>query len=302
MKAYTKSLLHLHFIIFIWGFTAVLGALIQLDYLTLTWYRMGIASMLLFIYSIFKKNIRQQIFLLDIKTQLRFILGGIIIALHWLAFFYAIKISNVSITLVALSSGAFFTSLLEPFFYKRKIYFHEIILGFLILIALMVLLKIEKLHFVSVFYALIAAFLSGLFSVSNGILIRTQSGVQLSFFQLFYGFLFLTIILIVPSGLRSLPIPTLNDWIYLFILASICTAYAFTVSISLLKYISPYTVMLSINLEPVYGIILAVLILGEQKNMSVNFYLGSFIILIIILLNEYIKVKLKKNTDKKLKL
>ncbi len=293
LKAYAK----LHFIILIWGFTAVLGALIKLDYFSLTWYRMGLASLFLLLFILFKPQQRRLLFTFDFKTQLRYIIGGIIIALHWIAFFYAIKVSNVSITLVTLSSGAFFTSLLEPLLFKRKIYFYEIVLGILILLGFFVLLKVEKIDFTGVYYALIAAFLSGLFSVINGIFIKEQSGLQLSFFQLFYGFLFLSLILLLKGQLLHLPLPALTDWVYLIILASICTAYAFTQSISLMKYLSPYTVMLSINLEPVYGIILAVLVLGDKEKMSPGFYFGAFIILIIIALNSIIKHKMKKTTD-----
>ncbi len=298
--AQLKSYAKLHFIIFIWGFTAVLGALIHLDYLSLTWYRMGLASLFLGLYILSHRQERRQIFQWRPEQQLRYILGGVIIALHWLAFFYAIKVSNVSITLVTLSSGAFFTSILEPLLFKRKIYWYEMVLGILILGGFFVLLKIEKIDFTGVYFALIAAFLSGLFSVINGLFIRQQSGIQLSFFQLFYGFLFLTLVLLGKGNLWQLPYPSLTDWLYLVILASICTAYAFTQSISLMKYLSPFTVMLSINLEPVYGIILAVIILGDKEKMSPGFYLGALIILIIIILNSIIKYKFQKKTDKML--
>ncbi len=290
------SLAKLHFIIFIWGFTAVLGALIQLDYLVLTWYRMGLASIILLLFILSKSSPRKQLQSIDYKSQLRFIVGGIIIALHWIAFFYAIKLSNVSITLVTLSSGAFFTSLLEPLFFKRKIYLYEIFLGLLILVGFYILLKVEHIDFKGVYYALIAAFLSGLFSVINGIFIEKDDAVQLSFFQLFYGFLFLSLLMLFSGKLTILPMPTQNDWIYLLILASVCTAYAFTVSVDLLRKLSPYTIMLSINLEPVYGIILAVLILGNKEIMTDNFYIGAFFILIIIVLNAVIKHFLKKTS------
>ncbi len=286
--------LKLHFIIFIWGFTAVIGALINLDYFSLTWYRMGIAVVFLFVFILFRKDLRNQLFHTNYKQQLQFLLGGIVIALHWIAFFYAIKISNVSITLLTLSSGAFFTSLIEPAFFKRKIFLYEIFLGLLILLGFYFLVHIEKIAFVGVFFALIAAFLSGLFSVLNALFIKNQNGVNLSFFQLFYGFLFLTIVLVINSKIYQIPIPSKTDWIYIIILASICTAYAFTASISLMKYLSPFTVMLSINLEPVYGIILAVLVLGDKEKMTANFYIGAVIILIIILLNVLIKHFYKK--------
>ena len=295
MKSNLKAYFKLHFIIFIWGFTAVLGALIRLDYFTLTWYRMGLASTFLFIYLIINEKRRKQLFQFDLKNQFRYIIGGIIIALHWIAFFYAIKASNVSITLITMSSGAFFTSLIEPLFFKRKIYFYEILFGLLILLGFIVLIKVENIAYTGVYFALIAAFLSGLFSVMNGIYIRTKDAYTLSFYQLFYGFLFLSFTLAVKGDLMQMPHPTRSDWIYLFILASICTAYAFSESIHLMKYLSPYTVMISINLEPVYGIILAIIVLGNQEKMSERFYIGGLIILTIIIINAMIKYKAKKN-------
>jgi len=167
----------------------------------------------------------------------------------------------------------------------------------LILAGFFILLKVEKIDFTGVFFALIAAFLSGLFSVLNGLYVKQQSGVQLSFFQLFYGFMFLSLVLLLRGDLFQLSVPAPMDWLYLIILASICTAYAFTASISLMKHLSPYTVMLSINLEPVYGIILAVLILGDKEKMSQGFYFGALIILIIIILNSVIKYKFQKISD-----
>jgi len=294
MQTSFKPYLQLHFIIFIWGFTAVLGALIQLDFLSLTWYRMGLSSAFLFLYILFNDNERKLLFDFDIKQQFRYIFGGIIIALHWVAFFYAIKVSNVSITLITMSSGAFFTSLLEPYFFKRKVLKHEIVLGLLILIAFYILIKIEKIQLLGVYVALIAAFLSGLFSVLNGIYVQNESGVKLSFYQLFYGFIFLTLILFIFENEQPVPLPSTTDWLYLLILSSICTAYTFTQSVILMKYISPYTVMISINLEPVYGIILALLVLGDNEKMHPGFYLGAFLILLIILLNAYFKDKLKE--------
>jgi drug/metabolite transporter (DMT)-like permease len=293
MTGNLKPYLKLHFIIFIWGFTAVLGALIQLDYFSLTWFRMGMATVILLIFILLSSRQRKNFFPFDVKMQLRYLSGGIIIALHWIAFFYAIKVSNVSITLLTMSSGAFFTSLIEPVFFKRKVYGYEIVFGLLILFGFILLLKIEQIEFTGVYFALIAAFLSGLFSVMNGIFIQNQSGEVLSFFQLFYGFLFLTLILLISGDLQNLPLPTFSDWIYIFILASICTAYAFTESIRLMRYLSPYTVMLSINLEPVYGIILAVIILGDKEKMHTGFYIGTAIILLIILLNSVIKYRKK---------
>ena len=119
-KSNLKYYFQLHFIVFIWGFTAILGKLITIDAIPLVWYRMLLASIFIALYFIYKK----QSFSLSKKTFLKFFLSGILIALHWITFFKAIKVSNVSVALVTMSTGAFFTSFIEPFFFKRKISTH----------------------------------------------------------------------------------------------------------------------------------------------------------------------------------
>ena len=127
-----KSYLHLHLIVFIWGFTAILGRLITLDALPLVWFRMFFAVLFIFGYIKIKKITLTE----SPKVILRFLIAGLIIALHWFTFFKAIKVSNVSITLACLSTGAFFTSLIEPIFFGKKIIWYEIFFGLLALLFL----------------------------------------------------------------------------------------------------------------------------------------------------------------------
>ena len=282
-----ESYLKLHFIIFIWGFTAVLGALISLDALPLVWFRLALALPFLFIWiKIRKKSLR-----VGPKNLLRFAFGGLIIALHWVGFFMAIKIANVSVALVTLSTGALFTSLLEPLFFKRKINPVEVLLGLLIVGGLYLIFRVDNLYLYGMLWALFAAFLSALFSVINGVFVLKHNGFVLSFYQLGFGLVALTIFLIIHGDFSHAFFNLSgNDWIYLLILSSICTAYAFSVSIDLMKKLSPYTVMLSINMEPVYGIILALIIFGDKEKMSANFYLGATLILGIVLVNSLMKI------------
>jgi len=282
-----ESYLKLHFIIFIWGFTAVLGALISLDALPLVWFRLALALPFLFIWiKIRKKSLR-----VGHKNLLRFAFGGLIIALHWVGFFMAIKIANVSVALVTLSTGALFTSLLEPLFFKRKINPVEVLLGLLIVGGLYLIFRVDNLYLYGMLWALFAAFLSALFSVINGVFVLKHNGFVLSFYQLGFGLVALTIFLFIHGDFSHAFFNLSgNDWIYLLILSSICTAYAFSVSIDLMKKLSPYTVMLSINMEPVYGIILALIIFGDKEKMSANFYLGATLILGIVLVNSLMKI------------
>ena len=279
--------LHLHFIIFIWGFTAVLGALISLEAIPLVWYRMLLATLIIFAFLRFKKEKLN----FSLKTLSGFALGGVIIALHWLTFFGAIKASNVSVTLAVLSTGAFFASILEPLIYGRKVILYEVLFGLIVVAGLYVIFDVEASYTLGIVLALISAFLSALFSVINGKFVLKHKASAISFYELMFGVLGITIYLAFSGSFTAEFFKvSANDWMYLLILASVCTAYAFIASVHVMKWISPYTVMLSINMEPVYGIILALIILGDSENMSPQFYYGALIILITVVANGIIKI------------
>lgn len=281
-----KSYLHLHIIVFIWGFTAVLGRLISLEALPLVWFRMLFAVGFIAIY-IWKKKIPLKI---SPKTGIKFVGAGILIALHWFTFFKAIKVSNISITLACLSSGAFFTSLLEPIFYKKKIVWYEVFFGLLVITGLYIIFNVEEIYFKGIIIALISAFLSALFAVINSKFVKEHNATVISFYELGGGVVFFSMLLLFTNSFTTTFFElSSNDIFYLFILSSICTAYAFIASTSIMKFLSPYTVMLTINLEPIYGIILAVLIFKENETMNPNFYFGALIILLAVVLNSVIK-------------
>lgn len=279
--------LHLHFIVFIWGFTAVLGALITLDAIPLVWYRMLLATGIIFLFLKFRKeNLK-----FPLKTLAGFAVAGIIIALHWLTFFGAIKASNVSVTLAVLSTGAFFASLLEPLFYGRKIILYEVFFGLIVVVGLYIIFDVETSFALGIVLALISAFLSALFSVINGKFVQKNKASTISFYELMFGVIGISIYLAATGKFTSEFFAiSAADWMYLAILASACTAYAFIASIHVMKWISPYTVMLTINMEPVYGIILALLILGESEKMGPQFYYGAVIILLTVITNGIIKM------------
>ncbi len=283
-----KNYLLLHLIVFIWGFTAILGALITIDAIPLVWYRMLLAVLFIAIYFLWKKKS----FKVDRAGLLKFFFTGVVIALHWVFFFKAIKVSNVSVALVTMSTGAFFTALIEPIFFKRKINALEMFLGLLVIAGLYIIFNFESQYKLGIIYALIASFLGALFAVLNGLFIKKYTADTISFYQLFFGVVFITFYLLFTNSfsVSFFQIPT-SDWIYLIVLSSICTAYAFIASVQVMKYLSPYTVMLTINLEPIYAIVLALFIFGDKEQMSSTFYLGAFIVLFVVLLNGIIKNK-----------
>lgn len=278
--------LHLHLIVFIWGFTAVLGALISLDAIPLVWYRMGLATIfLLLVVLIAKRPLR-----FPPKALLGFFVAGVIIAIHWLTFFGAIKVSNVSITLAIMSTGAFFTAFLEPLFFKRKVIGYEVFFGLLVVVGLYLIFRAEGDQVLGMVLALCSAFLGALFSVINGLLVARYPAMSISLYELFSGVLVITVYLWVTGGITpELFVLQASDWWYLIVLALICTTYAFVASIHVMKWLSPYTVMLTINLEPVYGILLALVILGDTEYMKPQFYYGAAVILLTVLANGIIK-------------
>ena len=287
-----KHYLHLHFLVFIAGFTAILGEVISIGSIALVWHRMFIALLLTFLFLIYKGyNL-----IINKKNLLRFSIAGIIIALHWITFFEAIEQSNISITLAMFSTGAFFASLLEPIFFKRKVRPVEIILGFLVICGVFIILNANINSFIGVVLGITSALLASLFSVLNGKLVQKNNPVVISFYEFLSGVIFILLYLIFSGTLAELTITSLisYDYLYIFILGSICTAYAFIASVHILKYLSPYTLVLTYNLEPVYGILLAIFIFPETEKMEFSFYVGTLIILSTIIINSILKYRKSK--------
>lgn len=289
-----KSTIYLHIIVFIWGFTAILGQLITLSALPLVWYRIFIAVIsLLVIFAFRKQSLR-----VSKQNLIQFLLAGIVIAAHWLCFFWAIKVSNISVTLACLSTGAFFASILEPLIYKRKFVAYELGFGAVVVFALGIIFSVESQYITGIVLGLLAALLSTVFSMINGKLIQKSTAPIITFYEMLGGLLILSLFLLVTGGFTtSFFTVSSSDWIWLLILGVFCTAFAFIGSVYVMKHLTPYTVMLTINLEPVYGILLAMLIFKDSEKMTPAFYIGATLILSTVIGNAIIKrqksVKLK---------
>lgn len=290
MKNITKYHWWLHFIVFIWGWTPILGKYISVGALQLVWFRIAMTVVLMAGYLWYiKSNIR-----LSKKDLLK--LGGIglIICAHWLLFYGAIKVSNVSVTMAAFSTGTLFTAITEPLFYRRRIVWYELLIGLIIIGAICLIFSVEIKYGLGIFMGVMAAFTASLFSVMNGLLVRRIESPVISFYELSFAVVGLSIYLLINQGFTSSFFTISNrDLTFLFILSSVCTAFPFIASVNLMKHLSPYTINLTVNLEGVYGMILAGLLFQEHKELSVTFYVGVAIILFSIFLNAYLKQKLK---------
>jgi drug/metabolite transporter (DMT)-like permease len=285
-KSNLKSYLNLHLIVFIWGFTAILGALISIHADALVWYRMLLAAVFLFLFILFKKGSFQ----IPIKEFFKLILVGLMIAVHWIFFFEAIHVSNVSITLAVFSLGAFITSILEPVFYGRKVLWYEVLFGLIIITALGLILQVEIHYFTGILYALFSIVIGVLFTLMNGKLIEKHEPSVITFYEFVAGVFFISIYFLFKNKFNvEFFILSSSDWIYLLILSSVCTAYAFTASVKVMRILSPYTVMLTTSLEPVYGIVLAFFIIGGKEKMSAEFYIGAVLIVVTVILNGILK-------------
>ncbi|MDK2840683.1 MAG: hypothetical protein PWQ17_188 [Anaerophaga sp.] len=290
MQATTKNLLKLHLVVFIYGFTAILGKLITLDAIQLVWYRMLIAFLALG----FLLLIRGRRMAVSRATFFRLTGIGFIVAFHWITFFHAIKISTISVALGCLASTTLFTSLLEPALVRRPLVWLEVITGILIITGLYMIFRFEPDHIAGIITALTSAFLAALFTVLNKLMIVRNRPLVISFYEMGGGFIGITLFMLL-NGIFSagLQVPVWSDWLFLILLGVICTAYAFASSVKVMDVLSAYTVVLTINLEPIYGILMAFLFFGESELMSGGFYAGTVIILAAVFMFPVLSRKLK---------
>lgn len=285
--------IRLHIIVLIFGFTGILGKLIELPAGLIVLYRMVIASVSLAIIL----RLRNIAFLPQNRQHLKWLITGVVVGMHWFFFFESIKVSTVSVALVSLSSSALFTSILEPIFHRRKLKAYELVFGLMIIVGMILVLQFEYRYWLGITFGIISAFLASLFTVMNSRYVINNVPSLISFYELAGGAIFiLAMNLISDPEVIWTVLPNFMDMFYLLLLAIVATAIAFVVSVQVMRKLSAFTVSLSINLEPLYGMILALLIFGEEEVMSSGFYLGFTIILGTILLNAYLKKKSSRLT------
>lgn len=298
-KASINDYLKLHAVILVWGFTGVLGKVITIPSVSIVWYRTLIAfvSLILFL-SLKKRSLR-----IAKELVFKYLGTGVIVALHWFFFFEALKVSTVSVTLATLASATLFTSLLEPLFFKKKIVPYEIIFGLIVIAGLLMIFQFETKFHLGITYSLIAAFCASLFTTLNGIFVaKGGSPIRITMYEMLGSVIVISLYLLVIGdfnlemlGLFNQGIETFwLDLIYLIILGIICTSIAFVVSVDVMKKLSPFTVSISINMEPIYAIILALLFFGEKEQMSTGFYVGAALVMSTIFGNGIMK-KLSKS-------
>ena len=282
-----KNLILYHFIVFLYGFTSILGALISLEALPIVIYRMLIGALGL---AIFFLIINPTYFRIDKKVFKKVFFSGIIIGAHWVTFFYAIKISTISITLSMMSAGALITAFVDPVYNRKKISPYEIFFGCITIVGVILIYSAEFEHLIGITIALFSAFLSSLFTILNRSLVKKNNFITLSFYELLMGGGGCLFFYLLTNEFKLLDFKLKGyDFLWILILGILCTSYAFNISIKVLRHLSSFTVMMIINLEPIYGIILSILIWKDKAILSFNFYIGFVIVLCSIFMNTVYK-------------
>ncbi len=278
----------LHFIILLYGFTGILGKLIHQDFITIVWYRLlfaliGLGIVLLYLKKPIKVSSAKQLFSL---------FGiGIIVALHWITFYKSIQLSTASLGILCLSTTTLHVSWLEPLIMKRKFSWIEFSLGLFVIAGIyFVSNDFKATDYDAVVYGLSSAFLAALFSSLNGLVVQKVPSTTMTFYEILMSLIFVTFILIVQGNFNaSLFQLSTSDFLWLLFLGVGCTSFAFLVTIDLIKRLGNFTVSLSINMEPVYTILLAIFILHENKLLGSQFYIGSILIVLVVIANPIIK-------------
>ncbi len=287
-----KNLIILHLTVFIWGFTGILGALISISSVQLVWYRVLIASLTLFIYFLItKKNIN-----VSRSLFLKFFFTGSIVAAHWIFFFYAIKVSTVSVALICISSITLFTSILEPLVKKQRLSKADILIGFVIILGISLIFKFETQYTTGIIFGLITALAASIFSTINSTFVQKNEPSIIGFYELIGAFFWISLYRIYDGTLKQETFHLSSaDWIYLIILGTICTALAYVAGVAVMRTISAFKVALITNLEPVYGILIAYLCFGKKEQMTTGFYVGAILVLAAVFI--YPIYKKRKNLN-----
>jgi drug/metabolite transporter (DMT)-like permease len=289
-----KAMLQLHTAVLLWGFTGVLGRAISLSAPVLVWYRMLLTALIMAVILTYRK----QWVKIPGKDMKQLILIGGLMGLHWVAFYGSIKASNASIALVCLSTASVFTSLLDPLVNKSKYDYKEILLGLLALAGVYLIYSFQQLYAWGILWGVIAAILSSVFTVLNKRIASKYPARTMVFYEMSTGWVLISILLPLQFIYDPVTVmmPQGYDWLWLLILSLCCTVWAQSLALNALKHVSSFTATLSVNLEPVYGIILAIIFFNENQELNTGFYAGMGLICLSVILQTLRVLKPKSSS------
>ena len=294
MDSRAKNILLMHFVILIFGFTGILGKLITIEAIPLVFWRTLIGGGAIYVWLKVRRKVSRK------STADLLKMGGIglLVAIHWITFFASIKISNVSVALTMLATSPMFIGFLEPLIFKRKIDWRELTVAGVVLVGVGTIFSFDTTYHVGMILGIISAFFASLFATFNGVLIKTHDASNISLVELLSASAAIFILLFFTGEVNGdLFVLSGQDWFWITILALVATSFAFIAFTSVMKVLTPFTTSVAINLEPIYSIILAVIIFGDEEIMGTRFYIGASIIICAVFLNTLLKRKSRKNNS-----
>ena len=289
MDSRAKNILLMHFVILIFGFTGILGKLITIEAIPLVFWRTLIGGGAIYVWLKMRRKVSKK------STSDILKMGGIglLVAIHWITFFASIKISNVSVALTMLATSPMFIGFLEPLIFKRKIDWRELTVAAVVLVGVGTIFSFNTTYHEGMILGIISAFFASLFATLNGVLIKTHDASNISLVELLTASAAIFILLFFTGEVNwELFVLSSQDWFWITILALVATSFAFIAFTSVMKVLTPFTTSVAINLEPIYSIILAVMIFGDEEIMGTRFYIGASIIIGAVLLNTILKRKI----------
>jgi drug/metabolite transporter (DMT)-like permease len=284
----------MHFVILIFGFTGILGKLITIEAIPLVFWRTLIGGGAIYVWLKVRRKVSKK------STSDILKMGGIglLVAIHWITFFASIKISNVSVALTMLATSPMFIGFLEPLIFKRKIDWRELTVAAVVLVGVGTIFSFNTTYHEGMILGIISAFFASLFATLNGVLIKTHDASNISLVELLTASAAIFILLFFTGEVNwELFVLSSQDWFWITILALVATSFAFIAFTSVMKVLTPFTTSVAINLEPIYSIILAVIIFGDEEIMGTRFYIGASIIIGAVFLNSLLKRKSRKNNS-----
>ena len=295
MDKIKRAYLELHVAVLLFGFTAILGDLIQLSAVMIVWWRVLITCISLVYFVQFGKKLKS----IPRDKIFKYMGVGVLVALHWITFYGAIKLSNASVALICFASTSLFTSFLEPAILGRPIEKLQVIMGLMIIPGMwMIVNTVDVAMMNGIYVGLLSALLAAIFSTLNKRLIDDADSYSITFLELGSAWIFISLLIpvLIWNGTDVQFWPVGTDWIYLMVLALLCTTLAYILSLRALKFVSAFVANLTINLEPVYGILLAIVLLNDHKELSPIFYMGVVLISAIVFSYPVIKKRMNKST------
>ena len=293
MDSRAKNILLMHFVILIFGFTGILGKLISIDAVPLVFWRTLIGGGAIYVWL----KVRRKVSTKSPSDLLKMGGIGLLVAIHWITFFASIKASNVSVALTMLATSPMFIGFLEPLIFKRKIDWKELTVAGVVLVGIGTIFSLDTTYHEGMILGIISAFFASLFATFNGVLVKTHDASNISVVELLTASAAIFILLLFTGEVNwDLLMLSNQDWFWIIILALVATSFAFIAFTSIMTVLTPFTTSVAINLEPIYSIILAVIIFGEEEIMGPRFYVGALIIICAVLLNTILKRKSRINT------